>query len=59
MKNVSNNIKPCHDNAMCINSIGSYACMCMSGYDGDGYSCKGRSANILSNVEEGDLHFRL
>lgn len=30
----------CHENANCINTIGSYSCRCKSGYEGDGFQCK-------------------
>ena len=30
---------PCHDNASCINSIGSYECHCDSGFSGNGKNC--------------------
>ena len=33
--------KPCHANATCNNTEGSYMCACHSGYSGNGVSCKG------------------
>ena len=30
----------CHENAMCINTPGSYTCMCNNGYMGNGIDCK-------------------
>ena len=30
---------PCDHNAVCINQIGAYKCMCLTGYAGDGFSC--------------------
>ncbi|PVD35898.1 hypothetical protein C0Q70_02867 [Pomacea canaliculata] len=32
--------KACSVNAMCMNSPGSYSCVCQSHYRGDGYSCQ-------------------
>ncbi len=29
----------CSENADCINTIGSYECICKSGFEGDGYKC--------------------
>ena len=30
----------CHEYGVCKNTLGSYACSCMDGYDGDGRTCK-------------------
>ena len=32
----------CHRNAECINTIGSYRCSCLNGYDGNGKQCEGK-----------------
>lgn len=32
---------PCHENADCTNTDGSYSCMCKEGYAGDGMDCNG------------------
>ena len=32
---------PCHANAVCTNDPGSYSCVCMTGYFGNGTSCTG------------------
>ena len=32
---------PCHTNATCNNTDGSYICDCVKGYDGDGTNCTG------------------
>ncbi|XP_031557799.1 nidogen-like [Actinia tenebrosa] len=33
-------ISPCHSNANCINSIGSFSCRCRPGFKGDGQFCE-------------------
>jgi hypothetical protein len=33
---------PCHSNATCNNTQGSYICTCDSGYSGDGFTCNGK-----------------
>ena len=33
---------PCHSNATCNNTIGSFTCTCVSGYSGDGFLCSGK-----------------
>jgi hypothetical protein len=33
---------PCHANATCNNTEGSYMCTCDSGYSGDGFTCNGK-----------------
>ena len=32
---------PCHANATCNNTVGSYMCSCNLGYSGDGLNCTG------------------
>ena len=32
----------CDVNARCLNTDGSYTCLCNGGYDGDGFSCTGK-----------------
>ena len=33
---------PCHSNATCNNTVGSFTCTCVSGYTGDGFQCIGK-----------------
>ena len=38
----STNDHSCRDaNAVCTNTVGSYACACKAGYTGDGRTCNG------------------
>eukprot|EP00112_Aurelia_sp_Birch-Aquarium-sp1_P017457 Seg4048.1 transcript_id=Seg4048.1/GoldUCD/mRNA.D3Y31 product="Transmembrane protease serine 6" protein_id=Seg4048.1/GoldUCD/D3Y31 len=38
---------PCHQNADCINTIGSYHCVCLPGFHGNGVECKRSEYNLL------------
>ena len=37
----STNDHSCGVNAVCTNTVGSYACACKAGYTGDGRTCNG------------------
>ena len=38
----NSNGDPCHSNATCTDTEGSYTCVCDEGFTGDGYNCSGR-----------------
>lgn len=38
---------PCHRNADCINTMGSYRCICLPGFRGNGITCDKEENNIL------------
>ena len=41
----------CDPNATCTNTIGSYDCMCNTGFTGDGFTCTGRYFKICTALE--------
>ena len=47
---------PCHANATCNNTEGSYICTCDSGYSGDGFTCNGRILMRNINIREPGLY---
>ena len=43
-------LSPCHRNASCNNTPGSFECQCDSGWTGDGFTCEGkRTENFIQN----------
>ena len=41
----------CSPNADCMNTMGSYRCMCKEGYTGDGLYCTGTHTHHCSALE--------
>ena len=41
----------CSTNAWCVNEVGSFACHCRTGYDGDGATCTRKSSVSRRNFE--------
>ena len=37
----------CHANAECTNTPGSFSCVCVAGYSGDGVICQGIHVTVL------------
>ena len=46
----------CHPQAVCTNTDGSYTCMCVSGYTGDGQNCSGKQSHVESFYVYISLH---
>lgn len=36
---------PCHPNATCENTDGSFTCACVNNFDGDGFNCTRQCIN--------------
>ena len=47
----SANTHRCGANAMCSNTVGSYACACKAGYSGDGRKCTGKLYGVCIKVK--------
>ena len=45
--------KPCHENANCTNTPGSFECLCKTGYTGNGSHCAGGNIAIKSSRQWG------
>ena len=53
----SNN--PCHPNATCNNTIGSYMCACDPGYSGDGFNCTGMQFILFLSQQYDTVYFHI
>ena len=40
----------CDVNALCVNAVPGYVCMCKPGYDGNGHKCFGTSPRVSYNT---------
>uniref|UniRef100_A0A8C9VUN5 Nidogen 2 n=1 Tax=Scleropages formosus TaxID=113540 RepID=A0A8C9VUN5_SCLFO len=48
--------KPCHAQAFCLNSLGSFECRCRSGFRGDGFNCLPQSCESPSSGTRCEQH---
>ena len=48
----STNFHSCDGNAVCSNTVGSYACACKAGFTGDGKTCSGKLLRCCKNVSQ-------
>ena len=39
-------LNECDVNANCSNTVGSYSCFCLSGFEGNGFNCSGVSLSV-------------
>ncbi|XP_068738040.1 uncharacterized protein, partial [Montipora capricornis] len=51
----ASNIHNCHGHAVCLNSVGSFECICNPGYTGDGKDCSDID-DCLTNASDCDQH---
>ena len=45
------NTYPCHKNASCDNTIGSYECTCEDGFHGNGTTCEGSFISLKISMD--------
>ena len=51
-------LEDCSELANCVNTEGSYQCVCLPGYEGDGRVCNGEPGYIIEKMN-GCFHCRL
>ena len=51
----STNSHSCDVNAVCSNTVGSYACACKAGFTGDGKTCSGKLLRCCKKRFQNDL----
>ena len=42
-------LNECDVNANCSNTVGSYSCFCLSGFEGNGFNCSGMPLSVDRN----------
>ena len=47
---------PCHSNANCTDTDGSFNCTCREGFEGDGFNCTGIIINIPNTISMVTMH---
>jgi len=40
----------CSADASCANTVGSFTCACLPGYNGDGFTCSGKSSLVFCST---------
>ena len=48
----------CDVNADCVNTEGSFLCLCRAGYEGTGQECTGRSICMCGGLAGNTCHFK-
>ena len=47
----------CSNNSECINTIGSFNCTCLPGYDGDGFDCIDINECKLNEINQNNNNY--
>ena len=47
---------PCHLNADCTNTPGSFACKCAMGYEGEGFDCSSKYIQVQYNIYHAEAY---